>query len=259
MMFHLNSAVVGLKKLHNSIYCLTIRAPLIKKSVLPGQFVNLQVSKDNSPLLRRPFSIYNVCNEDILILFNVVGNGTELLSEMRVNQSIDLIGPLGNSFNITDEFETALLVGGGMGVASLPLLNAALRQRNIPVVTFVGAKNKDYLILDYLHDVNIATDDGSKGFSGNVVSLVDEYLKNNKVPNPKIFSCGPPKMLESITLLAEKYNIHCEVSVESVMACGMGICQGCPVERKGTTNKYSLVCKDGPVFDSGTLKYLNHG
>jgi dihydroorotate dehydrogenase electron transfer subunit len=258
-MLHLSTTVVGLDRLHDSIYCLTIRAPEIVGKVFAGQFVNIQISPENVPLLRRPFSVYNILGDDLLILFNTVGQGTTLLSKKKKNDAIDLIGPLGNFFDVDDQFSTGLLVGGGMGVASLPLLNSVLKEKNIPTISFIGARDQNHLILNFVDNINCATDDGSKGFKGNVVSLLDQFINLEKPANPKIFACGPPRMLNSIADLAWRYSIPCEVSVESVMACGVGICQGCPIERSGTSNKYSLVCKDGPVYDSRTLKFIHHG
>lgn len=252
------SKVINLENLGNSIFRLTFKAPEIAENVEAGQFVNILVSEECNPLLRRPFSIYNKIGDSLQILFNAVGKGTSILSKCREGDKLDVIGPLGNSFSLNGQFENALLVGGGMGVASLPLLYTAIQNKKIPVATFVGAKNKESLIVDNLQSVNCATDDGSKGFMGNVVSLVERYLKEMNVSNPKMFACGPPPMLRAISELAKIHDIMCEVSVESAMACGIGICQGCPVERIGTPNKYSLVCKDGPIFDSNTIKFVIH-
>lgn len=252
------SKVIGLENLGNSIYRLTFKAPEIADKVAPGQFVNIRISEEYSPLLRRPFSVYNKTGNNLQILFNAVGRGTSILSTRKEGDKLDVIGPLGNSFSLSGQFETALLVGGGMGVASLPLLCAAIQNKIIHVVTFVGAKDKESLIVDNLRNVICATDDGSKGFRGNVVSLVEQHINEMNVVKPKIFACGPPPMLRAISELAKKYKILCEVSIESAMACGIGICQGCPVERIGTANKYSLVCKDGPIFDSNTIKFVLH-
>ncbi|MBI5021109.1 MAG: dihydroorotate dehydrogenase electron transfer subunit [Ignavibacteriales bacterium] len=251
--------IVNLANLGNSIYRLTFEAPEIANTVAPGQFINIRISDDSYPLLRRPFSVYNKVGDKLQILFNAVGRGTAIISKRKEGDSLDIIGPLGNSFSLTGDFENTLLVGGGMGVASLPLLYSEIQVNKIPVTIFVGARNKESLILDYLQNVSCATDDGSDGYKGNVVSLVEQYLNKNDIIKPKIFACGPPPMLRAISKLADKYNILCEVSIESAMACGIGICQGCPVERIGTTNKYSLVCKDGPIFESNTINYVLHG
>ncbi|MBI3194929.1 MAG: dihydroorotate dehydrogenase electron transfer subunit, partial [Ignavibacteriae bacterium] len=134
------------------------------------------------------------------------------------------------------------------------LLTQQLNEKKT-ITTFLGARTKEQLIPSFLTNIQTATDDGSHGFKGTVVSLLDEYLKTHQVRKPKIFACGPNIMLNALSELAQRWNIPCEVSLETTMACGIGICQGCPVERVEQKKKYSLCCKDGPVFDVQTVKF----
>jgi dihydroorotate dehydrogenase electron transfer subunit len=97
-------------------------------------------------------------------------------------------------------------------------------------------------------NIHLATDDGSQGFHGNVVQLLEQFLEHTDIGKAKIFACGPTIMLKVMTELAQRKNLCCEISLEGQMACGVGICQGCPVERTGEEMKYALVCKDGPTF-----------
>jgi dihydroorotate dehydrogenase electron transfer subunit len=157
---------------------------------------------------------------------------------------------LGKPFRLDDDFETALLVGGGIGVAPLPLTAAYLRSREKRMLSFIGARRQSQLVTMGLDNVVSATDDGSVGFHGTVVECLRAYVQQHDVVNPKIFSCGPNRMLKAIADLALESNIACEVSLESEMACGIGICQGCPIERANGERKYYLVCKDGPCFDA---------
>jgi dihydroorotate dehydrogenase electron transfer subunit len=224
----------------------------IAANALPGQFINIKVHDISQPLLRRPFSIYRVVDDTIEIIFNVVGTGTNILSAKKAGDMVDIIGPLGHSFGTSGDYETALLIGGGMGVAPLPILTSAVKSRK-NFFAFLGARTKELLISTHLENVSLATDDGSAGFHGTVVGLVREKLEKEKYPAPKIFACGPNPMLNGISKLASEYNIPCELSLESVMACGIGICQGCPVENADGERKYSLICKDGPVFNSKSI------
>lgn len=234
------------------IYILRIFAPQIASIVRPGQFVNIKVHDFYQPFLRRPFSVSRVVGEIIEILFNVIGAGTAIMHSKRRGDPIDLIGPLGHPFNTADPFETALLVAGGMGVAPLPFLTAVLRER-ANIVTFIGARSSDYLLSRHLEHYHEATDNGTRGYRGTVVNLMREVLHRESYPTPKIFACGPQPMLKAVSQLALDFDIPCEISLESAMACGFGICQGCPVENAGENKKYSLICKDGPVFNSRSV------
>ncbi len=239
----------------SNTYVLRFQAPVIAFSCRPGQFINIKVNDAGMPLLRRPFSVYHVEGDTVAIIFNVVGLGTRLLSAKRPGEQLDILGPLGRPFGLDDRFSTALLVGGGLGVAPLPMITDALRGRGRSVVTFLGSRTRDQLVPAHLENVQIATDDGSEGFHGTVVDLLRRYLRDHHLPGPKIFGCGPTRMLKELARLSAEIQIPCEVSLESAMACGIGICQGCPVETMGREKKYALVCTDGPVFSTECLVF----
>ena len=220
----------------------------------PGQFVNI-LSGDlgEGPLLRRPFSISRVDGDIIELIFHVVGIGTNLLSRKKPGDGIDSIGPLGQPFHSNAEFETALLVAGGIGVAPFPFLTDDLLKRGKRVETFVGYRTSGQVYTEHLHHVHVATDDGSNGFQGNVVQLLETSLCQNKFAKAKLFACGPTVMMKALTELARRMNICCELSLEGQMACGFGICQGCAVQRTENNETYALVCKDGPTFLSSEV------
>jgi dihydroorotate dehydrogenase electron transfer subunit len=245
--------VISLREAGRNLFVLSFRHPEMASRVLPGQFVNIRVRDEVLPLLRRPFSVYRVEGEDIEVIFNIVGTGTRILSEKRPGSGVDVIGPLGSPYQIEGDYDTALLVGGGLGVAPLPMITRAAGKIARPVETFLGARSKDQLAVAHLVNLTTATDDGSSGFRGTVVDLLRDRLDRAPVRAAKIFACGPNPMLSALGALAESRGIPCEVSLESAMACGIGICQGCPVERSSSGKKYSLICKEGPVFDSRTL------
>jgi len=221
----------------------------ISGAVHPGQFVNIQVAAiSEGPLLRRPFSVTFIEGDSVHILFHVIGQGTEILSKKRSGEDIGIIGPLGQPFHIEAEYDTALIVAGGIGVAPFPLLTADLLKINRHIETFIGFRRSDMIFKSHLRNVHIATDDGSEGFQGNVVQLLELYFKAHSSGKAKIFACGPTVMLKALTGFAKRNNICCELSLEGQMACGIGICQGCAVERIDSRSKYALVCKDGPTF-----------
>jgi dihydroorotate dehydrogenase electron transfer subunit len=248
-------SVQQVRRVADNIFVLSFHAPSIVGKILAGQFLNIRVEDATDPLLRRPFSAYRREGENLEIVFNVVGKGTALLSTKRAGELIDVLGPLGVPFGLsTADYETALLVGGGLGVAPLPIATEELREAGKPILTFLGARNAGQLVPHHLEDPQIATDDGSAGFRGNVVELLSSILSHQPVSRPKIFACGPTAMLRALAEFALKHGIPCEVSLEGPMGCGIGICQGCPVELAGEEKKYALMCKDGPVFDVRKIK-----
>jgi dihydroorotate dehydrogenase electron transfer subunit len=218
--------------------------------------VNVRINDALEPLLRRPFSVHRTTTDTIEILFNIAGKGTAQLAEKREGDILDLLGPLGVPFTLDDaRFDTALLVAGGLGVAPMPITTADLLRKKKQVRTYLGARDAASLVTAHLQNVACATDDGSAGFHGNVVALLEQELASAKPERPKIFACGPHAMLKATALLAERLGIPCEVSMEGPMGCGIGICQGCPVELRDASRRYALMCKDGPTFDAKAIRW----
>ncbi len=231
-------------------YVLSFRAAPISQTVRAGQFLNIRVDDATVPLLRRPFSVHRTDGDIVEFIFNVVGRGTLSLSRLREGDEVDVVGPLGVPFTLGAQgFRTAILIGGGLGVAPLPLATATLRAAGTNVETFLGARSARFLAKNHLENLHVATDDGTEGFHGTVVDLLMRTLEKQPITEARMFACGPMPMLRAAAALSLKLNIPCEVSLEGPMGCGIGICQGCPVELTGGEKKYALMCKDGPTFD----------
>jgi dihydroorotate dehydrogenase electron transfer subunit len=246
--------VESCREVASGIVVLRFDSPEIAASALPGQFVNIRGTRGwKGLLLRRPFSIARVVGTAIELLFNIVGEGTRLLSEMTTGDELDVLGPLGQPFHYRGDFDTALVVAGGLGVAPFPFLSDVLQKEEKQIVTFLGARTHSQLVTTNLRNVQIATDDGTGGFHGTVVELLDSYLSSRSVPKPKIFGCGPTRMMNALAHYASSVGIPCQLSLEGDMACGVGICQGCPVEIIGGERKYALVCTHGPAFNSSEI------
>lgn len=216
--------------------------------------------------LRRPLSIYATKDDNIEFLYRVVGTGTENLSKLEKGDKIDVLGPLGNDYD-TSMFSKAasplfdkegvrgsspVLIAGGTGIASLSFLADKLKR---PGILFFGAKNKANIIgIENFKrrkwNIKIATEDGSKGHKGYITDLFASTDFKNK--NIILYCCGPSPMLKKMAELAAKYNYSGYASLEEMMACGTGICQGCAVKAGGT---YKMVCKDGPVFDMKDVEW----
>ena len=239
----------------DGIFILRFRSPRIAKTIRAGQFLNIRASEGIDPLLRRPFSAYWTDKNDVEIVFHVVGRGTALLQGKRPGETIDVLGPAGTPFGKDNSpFDTAVLIGGGLGVAPLPILTRELAVAGTPVVSFLGGRSRGYIVRDHLENLQVATDDGSEGFHGTVVALAERSLTTTSFGRVKLFACGPMPMLRAVAVLARKNGMPCEVSLEGPMGCGIGICQGCPVELAGEEKKYALMCKEGPTFDIRTIR-----
>lgn len=247
--------VQAVEQLAGNVFVLTFQTNHIARSARAGQFVNIRTDDGIEPLLRRPFSLYAASENSAQIIFNVIGKGTAVLGNKRVGETLDVLGPLGVPFTLgSSTYETALLVGGGMGVAPLPMATRELERLGKKVVTCLGARTSSMVIDRHLRNVHVATDDGSRGLHGTVVDLVKKVLSEYGLFKMKIFGCGPTPMLRALQSYVIANGIPCEASLEGPMACGLGICQGCPVELVGVERKYALVCKDGPVFDITKIK-----
>jgi len=240
--------VVESIELENQIFLLKIYSPEIASVIQPGQFLNIRVSESYFPLLRRPFSVCDVEDNHFYLMFNVYGEGTRILAHKNKGEMIDVLGPLGNGFNLEDDYETAVIVAGGLGAAPFPFLTRKLSHGK-KIITFIGGKSHSDLIQYGMVNINLATDDGSAGFKGTVVQLLEGKLDEINDGRIKVFACGPNAMLSALKDLCIEKNINCEVSTECAMACGFGICQGCPIESAKQNDKFLLVCKDGPVFN----------
>lgn len=247
-MFISNSPIEEIIELNSKIYLLKVHSPELASIIKPGQFLNIKVSEGYYPLLRRPFSVCDVEGEHIFLLFNIMGAGTNILAHKPIGSSLDILGPLGNGFNLKGEYKTAIIVAGGLGAAPFPFVARKLKgKKNIH--SFIGGRTEHDIITYNLININEASDDGSRGFKGNVVKLLENNIQKFESNKVKIFGCGPTVMLRSLKEFCIKNNFDCEVSTECAMACGFGICQGCPIESTQQQDSYLLVCKDGPVFN----------
>jgi dihydroorotate dehydrogenase electron transfer subunit len=241
-----------------------LRAPEIASRAHPGQFVMLRVSDAPDPLLRRPFSIHDVWFESgdtdapagILLLYHVVGAGTEMMAEMKTSGSVSVTGPLGIGFSACTTSK-ALLVAGGVGIAPLRFLGRNLSECVQRTALLAGARTSDEIHtagFEANGEVTLTTDDGSKGIRGPVTVALEAALEED--PNDvTVYACGPKGMIARVKDLVDLYNVPCEVSLEAFMACGIGACYGCVVratDRDGEPS-YLRVCKEGPVFDSRRL------
>jgi len=266
--FNLQSVITNQKEISSGYFRLSFLAPKIAQVAQAGQFLHIYCGGDT--YLRRPFSIAGVKKNQVEIIYKIIGKGTELLSQKKKGETLDLIGPLGTGFSLSPitYHLSPVLVAGGTGVASLLFLTHKLVPHPLSLVTvLVGAKTKNNLLCvsDFKKlgcKVKLATEDGSLGFKGLVSDLFTSFLvPRPPFPVPAVFACGPYPMLKEIAKICGRKQIKCQVSLENIMACGLGACRGCVVKTRMTADekksqisadkfKYKTVCKDGPVFEA---------
>ncbi len=241
--------VVSNEEVKENFYKLKFLAPEISKLSEPGQFVHIKVSDSLDPLLRRPFSIFDVSDDGFEILYKIVGRGTEVLKTVMPGDDLDVFGPLGNGYK-TVQGKKPAIVAGGVGIASLFAYAKSVRKKS-PLV-FIGAETESNLLCDdELRSIGIevftSTEDGSVGYRGVVIDLFMRVMeRRSEMDKIAIFACGPVGMMKEICSLSKKRNIPSQLSLESYMGCGLGVCLGCAV--RSTDGGYRRVCKDGPVF-----------
>ncbi|NUM61306.1 MAG: dihydroorotate dehydrogenase electron transfer subunit [Ignavibacteriaceae bacterium] len=247
-MFIINSPLEEILEINPQIFLLKVFSPELAAVIKPGQFLNIRVTNRTSPLLRRPFSVCDVEGDHLYLMFNITGEGTNMLAHKPIGSDLDILGPLGNGFNLEGNYNTAVIVAGGLGAAPFPYVTRMLDGKK-KILSFVGGRSRHDVITYNLKNEKIASDDGSLGVKGNVIQLLEQNLPILQNDRIKVFGCGPNAMLRALKEFCLKYDFECEVSTECAMACGFGICQGCPIESTKQSDKYLLVCTDGPVFN----------
>ncbi len=258
----LSAGILENRQFAEQTYRLTLSFAEDLQRYTPGRFVMVQASDRWDPLLRRAFSLHDVSPKQLSILYRVVGRGTEWISRRQRGDSLNLVGPLGTGFDLTTPTRKALLIAGGMGIAPFQLLARELQIRGMEVMLFYGARRADELVpLDawVTSGVSVltATDDGSLGEPGTVTELLKKYLHNAApAESLKVYACGPRPMLFEVARMTRHAGIACEVSLESMMACGLGTCMGCVLQ---TRHGYQRVCHEGPVFDADDLVLQDGG
>lgn len=220
--------------------------------MLPGQFAEIRVDNSTTTFLRRPISINYVDIEanEVWFLVQVIGDGTRMMSTLKKGDVVNVVLPLGNGFNYEDEIAEPLLVGGGVGTAPMLMLGAELNKRGIRPTFLLGARSsKDLLQLDLfreLGDLYVTTEDGTMGEKG----YVTQHSILNDKRFDKIFCCGPKPMMVAVAKYAKSKEISCEVSLENMMACGVGACLCCV---ENTKEGHLCVCTEGPAFNIDRL------
>jgi dihydroorotate dehydrogenase electron transfer subunit len=244
-MIDTRAKIVSSIELMPHTFKIALLAPEIATRAIPGQFLMIQ---SDGFTLRRPVSIHNVIENRIIeLLVRIAGQGTASIACKKEGEALDIIGPLGNGFNLEDAGKKILIMAGGIGIAPLYFLSTAALRRGINVSLLLGARSKEQVLPVKLFprgtEVILSTEDGSLGHRGMITDVAIPYLSQCD----KAFACGPLPMYHRILQIIDSNNIKTtvEVSLEVRMGCGFGICYGCSIKTKSGMKQ---VCRDGPVF-----------
>lgn len=240
--------VVANKKVSKRFFQLSLDAKSLLKKSLAGQFIHLKISDTLKPFLRRPFSIYRA-QKTLNILYDVVGDGTAMLSMRKKGDVIDCLGPLGTAFSLPPKnIKQIVMIAGGVGIAPFLALTDTLKKKGYRLVLLYGGRGKDqcFSMKEFQKNgccVHVATDDGSVGKKGRINVL---FSKIDLREPTYLYTCGPKPMIACVQDFARQNHLKGQASLEEVMACGVGTCLGCSIKTK---KGYKTVCNDGPVFD----------
>lgn len=246
---------------------LVLAAPEIAAATLPGQFVMIRTTMRSDPLLRRPFSVFQVLRradgtpEAISILCKRVGAGTALLYDLAAGASVECLGPLGKPFVPAGPPSEAWMVAGGVGLAPFATLAESFQSTETPCVLFYGGRTaSDLFYLDWFAErgvrLELATEDGSCGTCGRVTLPLERALGSQPPDRPvTLYACGPEPMLKAVGGLALAHRCRSQLSMERIMGCGLGGCYSCVVRVRdgGGHAHFVRSCLSGPVLNGADV------
>ena len=272
-MFHGPAPVLINRQLARDTWLIRLQAPELARAIRPGQFLMIRLPGHSDPLLGRPFALYDTVLDDggqpvaVDVVYLIVGKVTGLMAELKSGDSVDIWGPLGNGFPELRDLDHVGLVAGGIG--QTPFLahirellgtrgygGKSPRKATNKVSLYYGVRTADLAagVEDFRSagaDVHLTSDDGSLGFHGFVTQLLEKQQ-----PPQHLIGCGPEPMLKALAALAHRWQVPCHLSLETPMACGVGICFSCVTSvRTNDGWDYRRVCVDGPVFDAECLAW----
>lgn len=222
----------------------------------PGQFAMVRgAAWGHAPLLPRPMSLLEAGRRPS-ILIKIVGEGTRRLALAAPGEPFDLLMPLGNRWSPPSPQQQPILVGGGVGIAPLLFFARELAAAGVRPVTIYGGRTQADLPLheelSQVSEVHFTTEDGSRGAHGRVTTVLEKVARASSRP-VKIYTCGPDRMMAAVTEIARTLDVPCEASLETPMACGYGVCLGCPVKRR--EGGFLYACTDGPCVDAHRIEW----
>jgi len=260
--------VIGNTRLSSDYNVIALAAPEIAAATAPGQFVMVKPGRGVAPLLRRPFSVFEILRtngrlDGLTLLSKRIGVTTQMLFDAVEGDIVSCLGPLGQPYAAVEPPVDAWMVAGGVGLAPFATLTEALRQRGTNATLFYGARtSRDLFYLDWFRGRGVrmvlATEDGSTGDLGRITAPLERELEGQPPQRGiMIYACGPEAMLEAVAEIAVRFDRPSQVSVERVMGCGLGGCYSCviPVRTGPHGRHYVRSCIAGPVFSGADIAW----
>jgi len=253
------ASIITITDLGEDYFFVEAECPEISSLPVPGNFVNIRIADSSGVLLRRPFGIFDIEGKIIKFFFKRIGKGTTWISNRRPGDKLDIIGPLGKGVFNPGDAKRIIVIAGGTGIAPIYYFLKYYRNHPAQKILFYGARSKNKVffqneLFELTDKCIFVTEDGTLGEMGMVSEeLKRYYLTYGPNDNDLIISCGPKAMLKEIVEFAEDEHIPCQVSLESYMGCGSGVCLSCVVPARNYNNagqSMFRVCSDGPVVDS---------
>ena len=267
----IEARVISNTRLSSDYNVIALAAPAIAAATAPGQFVMVKPGRAHDPLLRRPFSVFEILQASptggghageivgLTLLSKRIGVTTRMLFDAVEGDVVSCLGPLGRPFTMIEPPDEAWMVAGGVGLAPFATVTEALVARGVATTLFYGARSgAELFYLDWFRSRHVrlvlSTEDGSVGERGRITAPLEQELQNARGRRVTLFSCGPEPMLEAVAAIAARYGRTCEVSVERVMGCGMGGCYSCVIPvKEGNGHHYVRSCLHGPVFEGQSI------
>ena len=241
------------------IYTLKIYCPAISQVIQPGQFVDISVRTDYTPLLRRPFSVYRILRQEDCLEFRykIVGKGTRIMREWKPGSEIKVLGPLGRGFAVTKEMRAIAVIGRGIGLAPLGALSEYAAQHGIVLTACLSADSAEVVDSFEIFGRTAQTiyRQSDDGIFADGTLAIDPLAENwlNLQPDA-LYVCGSRRLARQAHKLGRQYHVLSQVSMEQNMGCGVGACQCCVIDtftdKEQQAREYKRVCREGPVFDT---------
>jgi dihydroorotate dehydrogenase electron transfer subunit len=243
--------VISNEHIGDRYYKVKVKNEYLANIIKEGQFVEIKCGKGTDPLLRRPFSIYKYDREknEVEFAYLVKGKGTEILKNLEKGDEIDFLGPLGNSYKINKDTKGIVIIGRGVGIASIASLGEKAVKEGKKTIAILSGRNEESVISqNYLKEVGcevipLMDTDGSSSVE-NLEKILRQKISTGEIN--QLYSCGSNRIGRLAKKLSEEYDLDSYISFEERMACGIGVCKGCAIM---TTEGYKNVCKDGPIFN----------
>jgi dihydroorotate dehydrogenase electron transfer subunit len=266
-----NTIILSNQEISTGYYRMRILSPEIGKLARPGHFIMFRIQTSLTPLLRRPFGIFRTgflpadcdgqpAKEYLEILYKVVGQGTTIMSRLHEGDRVEILGPLGRGFDLGAPGTEKILVGGGIGLVPLYMLARELVKTSKVRLLMGGRRRDDIIVVTEFErlgvETYVSTEDGSLGEEGLITQVLERKL--GKYPGADVYACGPMPMLEAVQQICVVHKVPLQVSLEALMACGVGACLGCVVKGAGHSEqnpRYLCTCKEGPVFRAEQLDW----